>query len=103
MRLVLVVPLIAIGVVVMHGLADVGADHSTTAAESEMSHDGPMSGTDHPPAHAALMSVCAFAVIVAADRVRRTAPLLSAVAATVQSPMGRLATGPEPPVPRFFV
>lgn len=102
-RMVLVLPLIAIGVVVMHGLGDAGGAHSHSAAGSSVSHDGPSSGTDHPLTHAALTGVCAFAVIVAADRVGRTAPPLRSAVATAQSPTGRLATGPEPPVPRFVV
>lgn len=99
-RKLLVVPLIVLGVIVMHGL---GAAYAHTAVGMEMDSHNSAPSPEHSSSHLAVMSICAFAILVATQRVRRTAPPLRPSAVAEKWPALRLAIGPEPPVPRSVV
>lgn len=102
-RKLLVVPLLVLGVIVMHGLGHAGATHAHATVGMGMDSDHSAPSPAHSTSHLAVMSICAFAILVAAQRVRRTAPPLRPRAVAEQWPALRLTVGPEPPVPRSFV
>jgi hypothetical protein len=102
-RKLLVVPLLVLGVIVMHGLGHAGATYAHTAVGMRMDSNHSAPSPAHSTSHLAVMSICAFAILVAAQRVRRTAPPLRPRAVAEQWPALRLTVGPEPPVPRSFV
>ena len=103
MRSLLLVPVAVISVLVMHGLADAGTPYVHAEVERSMSSHHSAPAPEHSSSHLAAMSICAFALLFTVHQVRRGAaprrtpgPLLSTWA-------GRIATGPEPPVPRPVV
>ena len=117
-RLALVLVLAA-AVMVMHVLSTPGTSHhSPLGVMSAMAPipDG-MRGADaghrhaptgHPSApeptgHMLSMTICAFAVLVAARCILRAAGPRGSLLVPAHEPANRLVAGPEPPVPRFAV
>lgn len=116
-RLSLVLVLSA-AVVVMHVLATPTTSHhsplgvmSAMAPTGDAPHAAPghrdasssRQGAPEPAGHLMSMTICAFAVLVAARFLLRTAGPRRRVALPAHEPAIRLVTGPEPPVPRFAV
>lgn len=102
-RKLLVVPLVVLGVIVMHGLGHAGATYAHTEVGMGMDSNHSAPSPAHSTSHLAVMSICAFAILVAAQRVQRTAPPLRPSAVAEHWPALRLTIGPEPPVPRSVV
>ena len=117
-RLALVLVLSA-AVVVMHVLSTPGTSHhgplgvmSAMAPMTDARHgadsghgDAPSSrqATPEPAGHLMSMTICAFAVLVAARFLLRTAGPRRSITLPAPEPAIRLVAGPEPPVPRFAV
>ena len=103
MRALLLVPVAVLGVLVMHGLADAGTPYAHAEAEHPMGSQHSTPTPEHSTSHLAAMSICAFALLVAAHQVRRGSPRRRAPQLLVVQWVERIATGPEPPVPRHVV
>ena len=117
-RLALVLVLSA-AVVVMHVLSTPGTSHhsplgvmSAMTPMTDALHgaasghgDAPSSRQAAPEPAGLLMSmtICAFAVLVAARFLLRTAGPRRSITLPAPEPTVRLVAGPEPPVPRFAV
>ncbi len=100
-RPLLLVPVAVISVLVMHGLADAGTPFVHAQVEHSMSsHD---SAPEHSTSHLAAMSICAFALLVAVHQIRRSGSPRRMLGQSLSTWAVRIATGPEPPVPRSVV
>jgi hypothetical protein len=114
-----VVLFVASAVAVMHALGTTGANHQGSAGV--MSAVAPVAdaihradpGRDHAPtghpsgpeptSHLLSMTICAFAVLIAARAVLRAGGPRRRSLVPAPQPSIRLVAGPEPPVPRFAV
>jgi len=102
-RSLLLVPVAVISVLVMHGLADAGTPYVHAEVERSMSSHHSAPAPEHSSSHLAAMSICAFALLFAAHQVRRGAAPRRTLGQLLSTWAGRIATGPEPPVPRPVV
>lgn len=103
MRSLLLVPIAVISVVVMHGLADAGTPYVHAEVERSMSSHHSKPAPEHSSSHLAAMSICAFALAFAVHQVRRGSGPRRTLGLFLSAWGGRIATGPEPPVPRPVV
>lgn len=103
MRSLLLVPVAVISVLVMHGLADPGTRFVHAQVERSVSSHHSAPAPEHSSSHTAAMSICAFALLCGAYRIRRDAAPRHTLGPLQSSWSGRIADGPEPPVPRPVV
>jgi hypothetical protein len=115
-RLALVLVLSA-AVVVMHVLSTSDTSHhsplgvmSAMTPMTDELHDAasgrgdaPRQATPEPAGHLMSMTICAFAVLVAARFLLRSLGPRRSTTVPAPEPAIRLVAGPEPPVPRFAV
>lgn len=102
-RSLLLVPVAVISVLVMHGLADAGTPYVHAEVERSMSSHHSTPAPEHSSSHLAAMSICAFALLFAVHQVRRGPAPRRTLGHFLSAWAGRIATGPEPPVPRPVV
>lgn len=102
-RSLLLVPVAVISVLVMHGLSDAGTPYVHAEVERSMSSHHSAPSPEHSSSHLAAMSICAFALLFAARQIRRAAAPRRTLGQLLSTWAGRIATGPEPPVPRPVV
>jgi hypothetical protein len=117
-RLALVL-LVASAVAVMHALSTTGTSHhgvagvmSAMAPAADAVH-GATADRDHAPtghpsgpeptSHLLSMTICAFAVLIAARAALRAGGPRRRSLVPAPQPSIRLVDGPEPPIPRFAV
>lgn len=102
-RSLMLVPLAVISVLVMHGLADAGTPYAHAEVERSMGSHHSAPAQEHSSSHVAAMSICAFALLFAVLQVRRGAAPRRTLGQVQTTWVGRMTTGPEPPVPRPVV
>lgn len=102
-RSMLLVPVAVISVLVMHGLADAGTSYVHAEVERSMSSHHSAPAPEHSSSHVAAMSICAFALLSAVLQVRRGAAPRRTLGLLPSTWSVRIASGPEPPVPRPVV
>ena len=102
-RPLLLIPVAVISVLVMHGLSDAGTPDVHAIAERSMHSHHSTPAPEHSSSHLAAMSICAFALLTAVHQIRRGAAPRHTLGHLVTTWAARIATGPEPPVPRPVV
>lgn len=102
-RSLLLVPVAVIGVLTMHGLADAGTPYLHAEVERSMSSHHSVPAPEHTNSHLAAMSICGYALLIAAHQLRRGPARCRAPQDLPSQWTGRITAEPEPPVPRPVV